>query len=145
MTGQSGPPAGSKEFIRRYNEAWNAHDLAAILAPHTDDSVFQNHTSGGHGVGKEAIGAIIAGVFATFPDIAFRARREYFGEGFAVQEWMASATFARPIAREGGTLQPSGSKLEWNGVDVIAIKGGQVARKDVYTDSLSFLRQIGAR
>jgi ketosteroid isomerase-like protein len=30
--------------IARYNDAWNRHDVDAILALHTEDSVFENHT-----------------------------------------------------------------------------------------------------
>jgi len=35
-----------QEFIDRYNDAWNAHDVDAIVAMHTDDSVFAASTSG---------------------------------------------------------------------------------------------------
>jgi predicted ester cyclase len=44
---------------------------------HPDDSVFENHTSGGRGVGKDAIRQILKGVFATFPDLRFEARRTF--------------------------------------------------------------------
>jgi len=44
---------------------------------HTDDSVFENPTSGGKGVGKDAIRQILKGVFATFPDLRFEARRTF--------------------------------------------------------------------
>jgi hypothetical protein len=55
--------------IARYNDAWNRHDVDAILAMHTEDSVFENHTSGGKGVGKIEIRKILEGIFATFPDL----------------------------------------------------------------------------
>ena len=35
-----------QRFIDRYNDAWNAHAVAAIVAMHTEDSVFENHTTG---------------------------------------------------------------------------------------------------
>ncbi len=34
------------EAIGRYNDAWNAHDLDAIMALHAPDMVFANHTAG---------------------------------------------------------------------------------------------------
>ena len=35
--------------------------------------------------------------------------------------------------------------FSWNGVDVIPFSGNLVARKDVYVDSMSFLRALGFR
>ncbi len=137
--------AQTEALLGRYNAAWNAHDLAAILALHAEGFVFQNHTSGGLATDPEAVRKIIAGVFATFPDIDFSARRAYFAEGFAAVEWTATATFTNPITRGEVTLKPTGNKIEWNGADIFAIRGGLVARKDVYTDALTFQAAIGAR
>ena len=44
MTGRDSPQA-LEETIARYNEAWNAHDLDAIMAMHAPDMVFENHTA----------------------------------------------------------------------------------------------------
>ncbi len=35
-----------ERVIERYNEAWNAHDLDAIVAIHAPGMVFENHTAG---------------------------------------------------------------------------------------------------
>jgi len=126
-----------------YCDAWNCHDVDAIIALHTDDAVFENHTSGGTAVGKLQIRALIDGVFATFPDLRFATRRAYYGESVAVVEWTASATHARPIARGDQSFPPTGKRLAWDGMDVLPIRDGLVARKDVYADSISFLRQVG--
>jgi steroid delta-isomerase-like uncharacterized protein len=134
-----------ERVIAAYGEAWNRHDVEAILAMHTEDSVFENHTSGGRAVGKDAIRAILVGVFAAFPDLRFDARRTYVRDGVVTQEWTASGTLARPYTRGAHTVQPSGQKVTWNGVDVIPFRGELVARKDVYTDSMGFLKAIGLR
>ena len=129
--------------IAAYGEAWNRHDVEAILALHTEDSVFENHTSGGRAVGKAAIREVLKGVFATFPDIRFDARRTYVRDGVVTQEWTASGTLAVPFTRGATTVQPTGRKVSWNGVDVIPFDGTLVARKDVYVDSMSFLKALG--
>jgi len=132
-----------EDVIAAYGDAWNSHDVEAILAMHTEDSVFENHTSGGKGVGKPAIRAILEGVFATFPDIRFDARRTYVRDGVVTQEWTATGTLAIPFTKGAVTVQPSGKRVSWNGVDVIPFEGNLVARKDVYVDSMSFLRALG--
>jgi len=132
-----------EKVIATYGEAWNSHDVEAILAMHTEDSVFENHTSGGRGIGKQAIREILKGVFATFPDLRFDARRTYVRDGLVTQEWTATGTLAVPYTRGATTVQPSGRKVSWNGVDVIPFAGDLVARKDVYVDSMGFLRALG--
>ena len=52
--------ADLRETIDRYNEAWNAHDLDAIVAMHAPGMVFENHTAGELAVG-EAVRDHIAG------------------------------------------------------------------------------------
>jgi len=130
-------------ILDRYGEAWNRHDVDAILALHTDDAVFQNHTSGGIAVGKLQIRQLVESVFATFPDLHFATRRSYFSEGVGVVEWTAKATHSRPIARGTQTFPPTGKTLSWDGTDVMPIRDGLIARKDVYADSVSLLRQLG--
>jgi steroid delta-isomerase-like uncharacterized protein len=139
MTG----PHPLEKIIAAYGEAWNRHDIEAILAMHTEDSVFENHTSGGKGIGKVAIREILQGVFAVFPDIRFDARRTYVRDGLVVQEWTAMGTLAVPYMRDSVTVQPTGRKVSWNGIDVIPFVGMLVARKDVYVDSMGFLRALG--
>lgn len=131
-------------IIDRYGDAWNRHDVDAILALHTEDAVFENHTSGGRAIGKAEIRKLIEGVFKTFPDLNFATRRAYFAEDVAVVEWTATATHTNPITRGPRTFPASGKTLSWNGMDVMPLHNGLVARKDVYVDSISFLRQAGA-
>ncbi len=40
-------------------------------------------------------------------------------------------------------VEPSGKRIAWNGMDVIPFEGDKVKRKDVYSDSVSILRQVG--
>lgn len=132
-----------EKVIAAYGEAWNRHDVEAIVAMHTEDSVFENHTSGGKAVGKAAIREMLKSVFTAFPDIRFDARRVYARDGLVTQEWTATGTLAIPYSSGGFTVQPTGRRISWNGVDVIPFTGNLVARKDVYVDSMSFLRALG--
>jgi steroid delta-isomerase-like uncharacterized protein len=130
-------------FIDRYNAAWNDHDVDAIVSMHTEDSVFENHVTGDVNVGREQIGRAISSIFAVFPDLAFETRRAYIRDDLVVQEWTASGTHEGPMTRSGITLEPTGKKVEYKGMDVIPIQDGLVARKDVYSDSITLLRQLG--
>src|SRR5919201_1821698 len=131
-----------QEFIDRYNDAWNAHDVEAIVSMHTEDSVFENHVTGDVNVGREAIGRAISGIFSVFPDLTFEGRRQYIREDLVVQEWTARGTHQGKMTRTGIEVPPTGRRVEYKGMDVIPIEDGLVARKDVYSDSITLLRQL---
>ncbi len=129
-------------LINRYNDAWNAHDLDAIMALHAPDMVFENHTAGESAQGEE-VRAHIELNFESWPDIHFTKRRLYVREGLVAQEWTASATHVNTMRRGEITVEPTGKRIEWRGVDVIPFEDGLIKRKDVYSDSVSILRQVG--
>jgi steroid delta-isomerase-like uncharacterized protein len=120
--GRGDSAADVERTIERYNDAWNAHDLDAIVALHTPDMVFENHTAGERAEG-EAVRDHIAAIFANWPDLSFTTRRLYTGDDVVVSEWTASAT------------APDGRRLEWDGVDVFPFETGRIKRKDVYSAS----------
>ena len=132
-----------QRFIDRYNGAWNDHDVDAIVRMHTDDSVFENHTTGDLNVGREAIGNALRGIFTVFPDLNFETRRQYLRDDLVVQEWTARGTHLGKMNRAGLEVEPTGQSVEYRGMDVIPIENGLVARKDVYSDGVTLLRQLG--
>lgn len=134
--------ADLNEAIGRYNEAWNAHDLDAIMTMHAADMVFENHTAGERAEGEE-VRDHIGRIFAAWPDLEFATRRLYVRDDLVVQEWTATATHANEMRRGDLVAPPTGSRIEWVGMDVIPFEDGLVKRKDVYSDSVSILRQVG--
>ena len=106
--------------IERYNDAWNAQDLDAILALHAPGMVFENHTAGERAEGDE-VREHIATIFANWPDLSFAGRRLYARDGLVVSEWTATAT------------APDGRRLTWDGVDLFPCEDGRILRKDVYS------------
>lgn len=108
--------------IERYNDAWNAHDVDAIVALHAPGMVFENHTAAERVEGDDVRGHI-ARIFESWPDLAFRGRRLYARDGVVVNEWTASAT------------DGDGRRLEWDGVDIFPFENGLILRKDVYSSS----------
>jgi steroid delta-isomerase-like uncharacterized protein len=132
-----------EDFIDRYNAAWNAHDVEAIVEMHTEDSVFENHTTGDVNEGREAIERSIRGIFTVFPDLSFETRRRYVRDDLVVQEWTARGTHLGKMSRAGLIVEPTGRSVEYRGMDVIPIQDGLVARKDVYSDGVTLLRQLG--
>ena len=128
--------------IERYNAAWNAHDLDAIMAMHAPEMIFANHTAGEAAAGED-VRRHIGSIFKAWPDLAFETRRLYVREALVVQEWDASATHSQTMRRGSIVAEPTGRIVRWEGIDSIPFEDGLVKRKDVYSDSVSILRQVG--
>jgi ketosteroid isomerase-like protein len=114
-------PETLRATIERYNDAWNRHDVEAIVSMHAPDFVFHNHTAGER-VEGDAARDHIARIFENTPSLRFTGRRLYVRDGLVVNEWTAHA-------------ERDGRELEWDGVDVFPFENGLIKRKDVYSAS----------
>jgi steroid delta-isomerase-like uncharacterized protein len=112
------------------------------MSMHAPDMVFENHTAGEAAEGEE-VREHIASIFESWPDLRFETRRLYVRDGVVTQEWTASATHSNTMRRGDLVAEPTGKKIEWRGVDVIPYEDGLIKRKDVYSDSVTILRQVG--
>jgi ketosteroid isomerase-like protein len=121
----------TQELAARYGAAWAAHDLDAIMALHTDDTVFHLHGGGEPSVGLAATREAFAAAAVQVQDIRFEKTRVYIGANHFVSEYEMSGS-------------SDGKSFTCDGVDVIAVTDGRVARKDTYLDWPAIERQIGA-
>jgi steroid delta-isomerase-like uncharacterized protein len=114
----------------RYGAAWANHDPDAIVALHTDDTVFHMHGGGDPAAGRAAVREAIVAIFAQSPDLRFDRKTVYLGEGHIVTEYVMCGT-------------ADGVPFACDGVDVFALSDGHIARKDTYLDWGCLQDQIG--
>ncbi len=145
MTIQLQDATAIEELSTRYGEAWNSQDLEAILALHSDDSVFHLHVPGSEPAeGKDAIREAFAAFLTQLPDINFATTRLRCGADFWVLESKLTGTVAAPIEIEGESVEGQGARIEVDFIDAIEVRDGLVSRKDSYLDGVAFERQMGA-
>ncbi len=119
-----------QELAVRYGDAWADHDLDAIMAMHTDDTVFHLHGGGEPAIGRSAVREAFAAGMAQWPDIRFERSAVYIGaDHFVTQYRMSAAT-------------PDGRRIVCDGADVFAVEEGLVARKDSYFDWPAIQQQL---
>jgi steroid delta-isomerase-like uncharacterized protein len=110
--------------LHAFGEAWNRHDVDAIMSFMADDCVFE--TTAGKEVcgtryeGRERVREAFARVFKMFPDAHFGSARHFVAGDRGLSEWMFTGTTAE------------GKKLEVNGCDVFTFANGKIAKKDSY-------------
>jgi len=90
-------------------------------------------------VGPNGVREYFTELFAAFPDFALTVRSTVAeGERTAVH-WTATGTHLGPL----GGVEPTGTRVELEGIDLLEVRDGLIARNDAVADSLSVARQIG--
>lgn len=123
---------GAEALFERYAGAFATHDTAQVVALHTEDSVFWQHTDAEPAVGREAIAATFAGLFEMFPNLRFQVQRTLFGDTFWVLDWKLVAD-----------LGPSG--IAFDCTDLVTFDAdGLVSRKDTWIDTAQLNKAMGS-
>jgi steroid delta-isomerase-like uncharacterized protein len=112
------------ELLDRFADAWNRHDLDALMSMMTDDCVFEAsagpEVAGQRSVGTQAVRAAYAAVFETFPDARWANPRHFVSGSRGVSEWTFSGT------------HKDGRYVQVNGCDLFTFRDGKIAVKNSY-------------
>lgn len=118
------PQLVTQALLKDFLEAFNRHDLDAIMGFFAEDCVFyMPRGSGPRGdryVGKIQVREGLAKRFQGIPDVHYGDDRHWAGENFGVSEWTLTGTMI------------SGKKVEVRGLDFLEFVAGKVARKDSF-------------
>ncbi len=111
-------------FLQAFTDAWNRHDVEALLGFVTDDCIFD--AVGGpdvHGTrhaGKEALRKGFAQAWTTFPDAQWTNGRHFVCGDRGVSEWTFIGTKA------------DGTRIHANGCDIFTFRNGRIAVKNAF-------------
>jgi ketosteroid isomerase-like protein len=120
----TGSDAETIKLLDRFADAWNRHDLDALMSMMTDDCVFQASAGpdadGQRSEGPAAVRAAFADVFDTFRDAHWANPRHFLSGNRAVSEWTFTGT------------RKDGSYVEVTGCDLLTLQNGKIAVKNSY-------------
>ncbi len=112
------------ETLKSFLEAFNRHDLNAIMEFFAEDCVFYMPRGaaprGDRYLGKEQVRAGLAKRFEGIPDVHYGDDRHWVCGDFGVSEWTLTGTFT------------TGKKVEVRGVDLLEFSSGKIIRKDSF-------------
>ena len=112
------------KLLDLFAEAWNRHDLEALMSMMTDDCVFEAsagpEVDGQRSEGKPAVRAAYASVFETFPDAHWANARHFVAGDRGVSEWIFTGT------------RKDGTRVEVTGCDLFTFRDGKIAIKNSY-------------
>ena len=112
------------QVLQDFADAWNRHDIDALMSFMTDDCVFEA-SAGGQACGKRYVGpdAVRTGfaeVWSIFPDAHWGHPRHFVQGDRGVSEWTFTGTRA------------DGSRVEVQGCDLFTFRDGKIALKNSY-------------
>jgi len=114
----------SDETLRAIVEAFNAHDLEAIMGYFADDCSLDMPRGpepwGQRFTGRAAVREALATRFRGLPDVHYSDDRHWVSGNFGVSEWLLTGT------------TPDGSHIRVRGCDHWEFRDGKVVRKDSY-------------
>ena len=112
------------ETLDAFADAFNRHDADAVVSFMTDDCVFEASAGpeicGARFVGRDAVRAAFAEVFATYPDAQWSGASHFIHGTRGVSEWTFTGTRA------------DGARVEVHGCDVFTFRDGKIALKNSY-------------
>jgi ketosteroid isomerase-like protein len=112
------------EFLVSFCDAFNRHDLDALMAHMTEDCIFDasagSEQQGRRYVGCDAVRGGFAEVFMNFPDSQWEEGQHWVSGDRGVSAWVFRGT------RRDGTC------VEVNGCDLFTFRDGKIAVKDSY-------------
>ena len=139
----AGSDADLVRLLDRFADAWNRHDLDALMSMMTDDCVFEAsagaEVDGQKSEGKQAVRAAYAAVFEAFPDV--RVSVDSIGaEGDRV--WVRITMRGTQLGPYMG-VPPTGKTFEATTVNEVRIENGMLAEEWGVTDTLAMMLQLG--
>ena len=113
-----------ESLLRSILDAFNSHDLDAIMSFFAEDCVMEMPRGPGPGgrrlVGKEQVREGIRSRFDGLPDVHYGDDRHWRCGDRAVSEWTLSGT------------QADGVRIEVRGCDLLELSDGRITRKDSF-------------
>ena len=110
--------------LAAFSDAWNRHDIDALMGFMHADCVFQTAAGpdacGARHTGHDAVRTAFAAAWKTVPDAQWRNGRHRVDGDFGISEWTFTGTAA------------DGSPIETDGVDLFAFRDGKIALKNVF-------------
>jgi steroid delta-isomerase-like uncharacterized protein len=112
------------QFLQAFADAWNQHDVSALMTFMTEDCVFEASAGpdvcGARYASREAVRAAFAEVWATFPDAHWGNASHFVSAERGVSEWTFTGTRA------------DGTHVEVYGCDLFTFRHGKIALKNSY-------------
>jgi ketosteroid isomerase-like protein len=135
--------ADNERIVRRAYEIAEKRDLEGWVAAFTGDGTFTDQSIGVTYQGPDRLPVQVENYARAFPDMHRELYQLYVSGDIVVVQLALQGTHLGPLNLPGGTLPPTGKRMDAPCCDVFELVDGKIKRFDCYPEGSIVLTQLG--
>jgi ketosteroid isomerase-like protein len=133
----------NERIVRRAYQVAEDMDMAAWVAAFTEDGTFTDESIGVTWKGPSELPVQVENYHRAFPDMHRELYQVYVSGDIVVVQLALRGTHSGPLNMPGGTLAPTGKRMDAPCCDVFELTDGKIKRFDCYPSGTVILTQLG--
>jgi steroid delta-isomerase-like uncharacterized protein len=127
--------AADKSVGQKWIEGWNSPDPEILISAFTSDGIYEDVTFGLKKQGSDELRDLHKFFHHSVDGLYVKLIASYVSNGHGTIEWMFGG-------KDVGVFE-TGKPFEVQGVSVIQVRGGRIARNLDYYDAATIMKQVG--
>jgi ketosteroid isomerase-like protein len=132
----------NEQIVRQAYKIAEDMDMAAWVAAFTEDGTFTDESIGVTWKGPAELPVQVENYHRAFPDMHRELYQVYVSGNIVVVQLALQGTHLGPLHMPGGTLAPTGNRMDAPCCDVFELAGDKISRFDCYPSGTVILTQL---
>jgi ketosteroid isomerase-like protein len=133
----------NEQIVRQAYKIAEDKDMAAWVAAFTENGTFTDESVGVTWTGPGELPVQVENYARAFPDMHRELYQLYVSGNIVVVQLALQGTHLGPLSLPGGTLPPTGKRMDAPCCDVFELSEGKIKRFDCYPEGSVILTQLG--
>ena len=133
----------NEKIIRNAYQVAEKQDVAGWIALFTDDGTFTDESIPYTYRGPAELGRTVEVYATAFPDMHRELHRFYVDGDTVIVQLSLQGTHTGPLELPGGTVPPTGKRIDAPCCDVFELADGRIKRFDCYAEGSVIAKQLG--
>ena len=133
----------NEKIIRAAYQVAEDQDVAGWVAAFTEDGTFTDESIPYTYRGAEELGKTVEVYAKAFPDMHRELHTFYVVDNIVIVQLSLQGTHTGPLELPGGTVPPTGKRMDAPCCDVFELVDGKIKRFDCYAEGSVIARQLG--
>jgi ketosteroid isomerase-like protein len=133
----------NEQIVRRAYKVAEDVDMAGWVAAFTEDGTFTDESIGVTWRGPDELPVQVENYARAFPDMHRELFQVYVSGNVVVVQLALQGTHLGTLNMPGGTLEPTGNRMDAPCCDVFELADGKIKRFDCYPSGSVILTQLG--